>query len=268
MRPDTYRKHIFFYKMCNDRSYRTYSRIYSQDIITNLMNLIQKGHRHTHRGIIGVESAIVLIAFVIVAAALAFVVLNMGFSTTQKAKTAIIAAVEEAGSSLEVAGKITAVSSPSQNRLNATVIPIKIVSGGASSNLDGNFTSIKVITDNIEYDNIFANGTLHLGTYVNASAAWDAAASAPYNWITPAQHPYKGNQNVRQTVAIIYWTVNQNNNPILESGEHAVLSVAFARDDRPTSLEHMAFEISPPKGSPMTVDRTVPNLTTEIVDLG
>jgi archaeal flagellin FlaB len=51
------------------------------------MNLIQKGHRHTHRGIIGIESAIVLIAFVIVAAALAFVVLNMGFSTTQKAKT-------------------------------------------------------------------------------------------------------------------------------------------------------------------------------------
>ncbi|MGB9730355.1 MAG: archaellin/type IV pilin N-terminal domain-containing protein, partial [Thermoprotei archaeon] len=32
--------------------------------------------------IVGIESAIVLIAFVIVAAALAFVVLNMGFFTT------------------------------------------------------------------------------------------------------------------------------------------------------------------------------------------
>jgi len=37
------------------------------------------------KGVVGIESAIVLIAFVIVAAALAFVVLNMGFSTTQKA---------------------------------------------------------------------------------------------------------------------------------------------------------------------------------------
>ena len=36
------------------------------------MNLIRKGHGHAHRGIIGVESAIVMIAFVIVAAALAF----------------------------------------------------------------------------------------------------------------------------------------------------------------------------------------------------
>ncbi|MEO9308549.1 MAG: archaellin/type IV pilin N-terminal domain-containing protein, partial [Nitrososphaera sp.] len=34
--------------------------------------------RKTRRGVIGIESAIVMIAFVIVAAALAFVVLNMG----------------------------------------------------------------------------------------------------------------------------------------------------------------------------------------------
>src|SRR3972149_3916414 len=130
------------------------------------MNLIQKGH--THRGIIGIESAIVLIAFVIVAAALAFVVLNMGFSTTQKAKTAIIAAVEEAGSSLEVAGKITAFGDISNNVLNATSIPMKIVSGGATSNLDGNFTSVKIITDNIEYENIYTFGPLFLGDYKNS----------------------------------------------------------------------------------------------------
>jgi len=230
------------------------------------MNLIQKGHRHTHRGIIGIESAIVLIAFVIVAAALAFVVLNMGFSTTQKAKTAIIAAVEEAGSSLEVAGKITAVGNVANNVLNATVIPLKIVSGGASSNLDGNFTSIKIITDNIEYDNIFANGTLHVGTYVNASQAWDGAVAQ--GWISANRHPYTGNLNVHETVALIYWTVNQNDNSILESGEHAVLTVAFASNDRPASLEHVAWEVSTPKGAPLTVDRTIPNITTQIVDLG
>ncbi len=230
------------------------------------MNLIPKGHRHTHRGIIGIESAIVLIAFVIVAAALAFVVLNMGFSTTQKAKTAIIAAVEEAGSSLEVAGKITAVGHVSSNSLNATVIPLKIVSGGASSNLDGNFTSVKIITDNIEYDNIYTRGPIFMGTYVNASQAWNAAVAN--GWITAAQHPYTGSANVPQTLAIIYWTVNQNNNAILESGEHAVLSVAFAINDRPASLAHVAWEVSTPKGSPLTVDRTVPNITTKIVDLG
>jgi len=230
------------------------------------LNLIQKGHGHTHRGIIGIESAIVLIAFVIVAAALAFVVLNMGFSTTQKAKTAIIAAVEEAGSSLEVAGKITAAGWVARDSLNVTNIPLKIVSGGATSNLDGNFTSIKYISDFVEYDNIFANGTIHIGTFVNASTAWDKAVSQ--GWIYASQHPYKGSGAPSETVGIIYWTVNQNNNTILDIGEHVVLSVAFADADKPGALEKIAFEVSPPKGSPMTVGRTVPNISTQIVDLG
>jgi len=230
------------------------------------MNLIQKGHRHTHRGIIGIESAIVLIAFVIVAAALAFVVLNMGFATTQKAKTAIIAAVEEAGSSLEVAGKITAAGWVTEDKLNVTNIPLKIVSGGATSNLDGNFTSVKYISNFVEYDNIYINGTLHRGTYINASMAWDQAVTT--GWITPSEHPYKGFKGLDQTTAIIYWTVNQNNNTILDIGEHVVLSVAYTTKDKPGALENISWEVSTPKGSPMTVGRNVPNITTQIVDLG
>ena len=70
------------------------------------MKLQRKGTRHSHRGVIGVESAIVMIAFVIVAAALAFVVLNMGFSTTQKTKQAIISSSNEANSALTIAGKV------------------------------------------------------------------------------------------------------------------------------------------------------------------
>ena len=230
------------------------------------MNLIQKGHRHTHRGIIGIESAIVLIAFVIVAAALAFVVLNMGFSTTQKAKTSIIAAVEEAGSSLEVAGKITAAGWIARDSLNVTNIPIKIVSGGATTNLDGNFTAIKFISNNVEYDNIFINGTLHIAGRLNASQAWLNAVQK--GWITLAEHPYLGIRGPDQTSAIIYFTINQNNNTILDIGEHAVLSVAFSTKDKPRALDTISFEISPPRGSPLTVSRTVPNISTQIVDLG
>ena len=229
------------------------------------MNLIQKGHRHTHRGIIGIESAIVLIAFVIVAAALAFVVLNMGFSTTQKAKTAIIAAVEEAGSSLEVAGKITAAGWVTQDSLNATNIPLKIVSGGATSNLDGNFTSIKYISDNVEYDNVYAQGPLYFGTFVNASMAWDRAVQK--GWILAAEHPYTGTGGPPSTLGIMYWTVNQNANTILDIGEHVVLSVAFAGTDKTSALENISFEVSTTKDPPMIVGRDAPKITTKIVAL-
>jgi archaeal flagellin FlaB len=238
------------------------------------LNLIQKGHRHTHRGIIGIESAIVLIAFVIVAAALAFVVLNMGFSTTQKAKTAIIAALEEAGSSLEVAGKITGVADISENVLNATSIPVKIVSGGGNANLDGNFTSIKVITTEVDYDNVYEFGPLFVGTYQNASNAWEQAMRN--GWLCgagpwpgpPSCNPYNGTLALPKTIAIIYFSANQNDNSILDIGEHIQVAVAFAENERPESLDYFAVEVSTPKGAPMTVDRYVPNITTEIVDLG
>ena len=119
------------------------------------MNLIRKGHGHTHRGVIGIESAIVLIAFVIVAAALAFVVLNMGFATTQKAKTAIISSLNEASSSIEIAGKVTGIGHVSTGHLNVTSIPIKIASGGDSVNLVQSLTSVKYLSNSVEYDNIY-----------------------------------------------------------------------------------------------------------------
>src|SRR3990172_5668111 len=127
------------------------------------MNLIQKGHRHTHRGIIGVESAIVLVAFVIVAAALAFVVLNMGFTTAQKAKTTIVSTLAEAGSSLEIEGKAIGSSyqpgGGSPSSLNVTSFPIKIAGSGDSVNLDNGTTAIKYLSNLITYDNIYG-GTL------------------------------------------------------------------------------------------------------------
>ena len=229
------------------------------------MNLIQKGHRHTHRGIIGIESAIVLIAFVIVAAALAFVVLNMGFSTTQKAKTAIIAAMEEAGSSLEVAGKITGVADVSENVLNATNIPLKIVSGGGNANLDGNFTSIKVLTSTTDYDNVYRFGPLFVGTYSNATEAWEEASNR--GWICSTCNPYNGTAP-NATIGIVYFSSNQNDNTIIDIGEHIQVAVAWATNERPESLDYFAVEVSTPKGAPMTVERTIPNITTLIVDLG
>src|SRR3989344_8691641 len=127
------------------------------------MKLVRRGHK-SHRGVIGVESAIVMIAFVIVAAALAFVVLNMGFSTTQKAKTTIVSTLAEAGSSLEIEGKVIGssyqpgVGTPSS--LNATSIPIKIAGSGESVNLDPDITAIKYLSNTITYDDIYA-GTLN-----------------------------------------------------------------------------------------------------------
>ena len=230
------------------------------------MQLIRKGHRHAHRGIVGIEAAIVLIAFVIVAAALAFVVLNMGFTSTQKAKTAIIAALNEAGSAIQVSGKITATGDVLNQRINTTNVPIKIVSGGASSNLDGNVTAIKFLSNDREYDNIFDNGPIFVGDFRNSTLAWDQAVAN--GWLLAAEHPITGTLNPPQTMAIVYWVNNINDNTIIDIGEHAVISVGYSVNDRPKQLDVIAIEVSVPQGAPLTVDRTVPNITSEVLDLG
>ena len=228
------------------------------------MNLIRKGHRQSHRGVIGVESAIVMIAFVIVAAALAFVVLNMGFSTTQRAKTAIVSSLEESSSAIEIAGKVTGAGDVSPiGKLNVTAVPVKVASGGSSINLGNTTMAVKYFSQSVEYDNIMT-GVLSSGRYDNLTTAATAAVSAGYINV----NPITSNTAATATKAFVYFAVNRNNNSILDQGEHAIIAVVHKGSERPTALDNIKIEVILPTGSPLTVERLVPNITTSVVDLG
>jgi flagellin FlaB len=223
--------------------------------------------RKTRRGVIGIESAIVMIAFVIVAAALAFVVLNMGFSTTQKAKTAISSSVAESSSSLEIAGKVTGIGYVSGSALNATVIPLKVAGGGDAVSLDPALTDIKYYSDTVRYDNIYKSTCVLPSTsYTTVSSAVDAAVTAGCT----NQDAVNGTKASApsSTQAIVYWDVNKNNNNILDQGEHANLVIQYKSTDRPQQLDNIKAEIVLPTGSALTVERQVPAITTSVVDLG
>jgi len=226
------------------------------------MKLQRKGTRHSHRGVIGVESAIVMIAFVIVAAALAFVVLNMGFSTTQKTKNAIVSSADEASSALEIAGKIIGSGHITAGKLNATAVPLKIVSGGSSINLNPSNAAIRYLSNNVEHGNIYA-GAIAAGTYDTLAQAMQASVTAGYI----SSNPVNGT-SPDETKAIFYFNVNRNDNFILDQGEHGMLAIAFSEDERPQSLDVIRAEVILPTGAPLSVERTVPNISSRVVDLG
>jgi flagellin FlaB len=223
--------------------------------------------RKTRRGVIGIESAIVMIAFVIVAAALAFVVLNMGFSTTQKAKSAISNSITEASSSLEIAGKVTGIGSVAQGKLNATVIPLKIAGGGDAVNLDPAVVSIKYYSHSVRYDNIYGSScVLTSTTYNNVTTALAAAKTATCIDQNPTG---AGATAPTATKAVMYWDVsNSPQNKILDQGEHAEMAIAYDANDKPSSLDNIKVEVVVPTGSALTVERSVPSVTTSVVDLG
>jgi flagellin FlaB len=207
-----------------------------------------------------------MIAFVIVAAALAFVVLNMGFSTTQKAKTTIVSSLSEASSALEVSGKVIAIGDTTLSNIRVVSIPIKVASGGDSINLQNTTASIKYMSNSREYDNVYS-AALTAATYSNVTTAFAAATSTLSHFSNG--NPVTAAANApTNTKAIIYWSVRSNTNAILDQGEHAIVSIAYAYNDKPIALDKIRVEVVVPSGSALTVERQVPSITTSVVDLG
>lgn len=221
------------------------------------MNLEKK----QHRGVVGVETALLMIATVILAAALLSVVFNSGFSTVQKTKSFISAGVIESRSSLVVSGAIMGVASVSENKINATAIPIKVsMSGGEPIDLSLGNSALRYVNQGIEYHDIYSHA-IPDGTYSNLQ---DALQKAVFDGIL-LKNPINQTAATENTQAILFFTINKNNNLLLDSGENAFLVLVFKDSERPTSLEKITAELVLSTGTPLTVERTIPNLTNRIV---
>lgn len=74
-----------------------------------LMNVVKKLHRD-EKGITALETAIILIAFIVVASVFAFSILSAGTYSTERGKEAVFAGLEEVQASIEVKGAVIATS--------------------------------------------------------------------------------------------------------------------------------------------------------------
>jgi len=84
-----------------------------------------------HDAFTGLEAAIVLIAFVVVAAVFSYVVLGAGFFTTQKAQATIHTGVQQASSSFEVVGNVFGCALPTHTtNLDYVNMTLALTAGG------------------------------------------------------------------------------------------------------------------------------------------
>ena len=113
--------------------------------------------RNQRRGLTGLETAIILIAFVIVAAAFAFTVLNVGYQSIQKSQEVIAAGLEEASSVMEIDGAVIAKSDG--NTLQNVSFIIKLSAGKSPIDLSEGKLAITWTSKNMHLDNIY-NGTI------------------------------------------------------------------------------------------------------------
>ena len=97
------------------------------------------------RGITGLETAIVLIAFVVVSSVFAFAALSTGLYSSDKAKETILAGLTETRGSMQIKGSVIAEASASGTTGNITTIAFHVANsvGGEAVNLTPGKTLIK-----------------------------------------------------------------------------------------------------------------------------
>lgn len=219
--------------------------------------------RKSRKGITGIEAAIVMIAFVVVAAALAFVVLNMGMFTTQKAKEAIQTGLEGATSALQVDGSTAALVN-SNSKVDLIAIPVKLAPGKQAVDLGVNRTSISVlITDeNVALENAYAGALYVDGSNVklsNATGTFTVSSLTPNNITNlTAIKSFISNTNPKTPVAYVVFIKNVKPDTVLQNGEKALIIIYLPSDYALKSYAAISIEVRPPTGAPLTIDRTMP----------
>jgi len=88
------------------------------------------------KGFTGLEAAIVLIAFVVVAAVFSYVVLGAGFFTTQKAQETVYKGVEQATTNIQMIGNVYGLASAPATGIDQIRFTIGLAPGAPSINLE------------------------------------------------------------------------------------------------------------------------------------
>ncbi len=203
------------------------------------------------RGIVGLEAAIVLIAFIIIAAALSYVVINMGFYTTQKTKETVQTGLDESLSALQLDGVVTAKTNESSTEVLYLLVPAKLSAGKASVDLKNESIIVSVYLQNATFLNIYA------GVESTTDNTWDGLNTT------------LGLDDSEAKFAIY----NGDGDSVLESNEKAFLMIRLASDSTDGMIgdyQTVKAEVRTPSGAALTIVRTAPGgmPANSFIDLG
>ena len=95
------------------------------------------------KGITGLETAIILIAFVVVAAVFAFVVLSTGLFSSERSKETVYAGLEKTRGTMELSGAVIATSNGTE--VTQVVLTVTLAAGGSAVNWDPAATTNRTI---------------------------------------------------------------------------------------------------------------------------
>jgi flagellin FlaB len=196
-------------------------------MLGRLTRLFRSLH-NKEEGITGLETAIILIAFVIVASVFAFVVLSTGLFSAERGKETVFAGLEKARGNLEVRGALTVTDSDTNGTIDSSdtiQFNVGLAAGGFPISLDPSaYTNTVVIN------------------YIDAQ---DRVANTTYT---------------------VTWILDDDDD-LLEAGELAEVSVSPPSGSTLAENEIFTLEVVPPSGGTLLINRTMPPEIDDVMDL-
>ncbi len=115
-----------------------------------MLNRMIKTLRYDEKGITGLETAIILISFMVVASIFAYSVLSAGIFSSQKGQEAIFAGLTETRSTMEIKGSVFAYGNTTTGDVTAVTVTLTNTMNGLSTdltpNIGGNSTHVTIIS--------------------------------------------------------------------------------------------------------------------------
>lgn len=177
----------------------------------------------------GLEAAIVLIAFIVVAAVFSYVILGAGFFTTQKSQEVVHTGVAQTSSSIEIVGDVIGKAHVTDQKLTSVLVTVSLSAGQGV-----------VDFDNVVVTYADANAVKTL-THTKSNDAKAIPVDAPVDTWN------------------IYSQQNANGGNLLEPFEQFTLSIGIPSEAGTVGVNHpFTIEIKPSVGAPYAVKRTTP----------
>jgi flagellin FlaB len=190
------------------------------------------------RGITGLETAIILIAFVVVASVFAYTVLSAGIFSSQKAKEAIYSGLEEVRASLSLKGSIVAEDTDADDDVDQLVFVVALA-------LEGKAIDFTMPTD-VDTDGIADDDSPNVVVISYSDQT--------------------------QRIDDINWSFiplgKDDGDSLLEPGEQYEIVVdLIAMDGDIVTYTTFMIEVKPPNGSMLMIEKTIGGVVDDIMIL-
>ena len=205
---------------------------------SKLKGLIEDLNRERH-GITGLETAIILIAFVVVASVFAYTVLSSGVFASQKAQEAIYEGLESSGSIMAIKGVVVAGGNTSSNSVTSLILTV-------GSPLEGE------------------------AIYVDLTNPTEGSGYLPDSTSSHVMTIQARTKN--DVVHDLMWRATQkgrgDGDQILEAGEKFEIIVDLRGLNSPIlAYDTVTFEFKPSRGAVVVIQKTIPGVIDPIMIL-